>query len=359
MENLKYLNVINILAFAKPGALQKIYTKFNGDWKRAWNSDLSQFMPKNQTAAHTGSPDKKLVDPDKEWQKLEHEDISVMTILDQDYPLLLRQIHDPPFLLYIKGDKTVLQNNCFGVVGTRNLSEYGKRATPHITIDLARAGFTIVSGLAAGIDTLAHKTALEASQKTIAVLGCGVDDATVFPIQNLTLSQKIVNSGGAVISEYAPGVHGNKFSFPQRNRIISGLSRGILVIEADNISGAIITAKSALDQNRDVFAIPGNIFAKTSEGTNNIIKKGAKLVTCSDDILEDYGLESKKVKKIQIKGANEFEDQILAMLGDQPVTASEIVRTTGMEPPQVNSTLMIMELNKKIKDIGHGRFVAI
>jgi len=348
---LKYLNAINILASAKPNALQKINEKFEGDWRKAWDSTLTSFLPKD-------APGKNTIDPDEEWGKLGREKISILTVLDENYPTQLRHIPDPPFVLYIRGDASVLQNSCFGVVGTRNISEYGKRATPHITMDLARAGFTIVSGLAAGVDTLAHKAALDAGQKTISVLGCGIDDATVFPVQNLTLAQKIVDSGGAVISEYAPGVHGTKFSFPQRNRIISGLSRGVLVVEADIISGAIITAKAAVDQNRDVFAIPGSIFAKTSEGTNNIIKTGAKLVTCSDDILEDYGLESKKVKKEKMKGANEMEDRILEVLSDQPITASEIVRLTELEPSQVNSTLMIMELNKKIKDIGHGKFVS-
>ncbi len=350
-DDLKYLNAINILAFAKPGALQKIYDKFNGDWKRAWNSDIRKFLPAD-------APGKDTINVDGAWRKLDKERISTLTILDEGYPTLLRQISDPPFLLYIRGDASVLKNSCFGVVGTRNISEYGKRVTPHITMDLARAGFTIASGLAAGVDTLAHQAALNAGQKTIAVLGCGIDDDTIFPVQNLTLARKIVDSGGTVISEYAPEAHGTKFSFPQRNRVISGLSKGVLVVEADMISGAIITAKSALDQNRDVFAIPGNIFAKTSEGTNNIIKKGAKLVTCSDDILEDYGLESKKVTKEKIKGADEFEVRILEVLSDQPVTASEVVRLTGLEPSRVNATLMIMELNKKIKDIGNGKFIS-
>ncbi len=352
MQNIKYLNAINILAYAKPGALQKIHDKFDGDWQRAWNSDLRKFLPSD-------APNKDTVDVDRVWQELGKENISIVTILDKEYPTQLRHIPDPPFILYIKGSLESAMKPCFGVVGTRALSEYGKRATPHITMDIARAGFTIVSGLAAGVDTLAHKTALQAGTPTIAVLGCGIDDDTIFPVQNLTLAKEIVNSGGAVIAEYAPGTHGNKFSFPQRNRIISGLSRGVLIVEADIISGAMITAKSALDQNRDVFAIPGSIFAKTSEGTNNIIKKGAKLVTCADDILEDYGLESKKVKKLNVKADNEYEEKILSCLTDQPVTANDLVRMTGIEPSTVNSTIMIMELNKKIKDIGHGKFVAV
>jgi DNA processing protein len=225
-------------------------------------------------------------------------------------------------------------------------------------LDVARAGFTIVSGLATGIDTLAHKSALEAGAKTVAVLGTGIDDQTLYPQLNLPLARNIVEKNGAVISEYAPGTHGTKFSFPQRNRIISGLSKGVLVVEADYISGAIITAKCALEQNRDVFAVPGGIFAKTSEGTNDLIKRGAKLVACADDILEEYDIKFKSQKaKVKIKGDNPEEEKILAVLTSEPLTADGIIRKTGMDAPQVNATLMIMELGKKIKNLGGGKFV--
>lgn len=353
MNDLKYLNAINILAFAKPGALQKVSDFYGADWKRAWNSNLAKFLPKD-------APSSKTIDPSKEWQKLEKENISLVTILDKDYPPLLKQTSDPPYLLYVRGTLEPAHKQCFGVVGTRAISEYGKRVTPHITLDIARAGFTIVSGLAAGVDTLAHKTAIEAGTPTIAVLGCGIDDATVFPAQNINLARKIVEKGGAVISEYAPGAHATKFSFPQRNRIVSGLSQGVLVVEADEQSGAIITAKCALDQNRDVFAIPGSIFSKTSIGTNDIIKTGAKLVTSANDILEEYQMVvNSKQQVLSIKPENENEEKILSALTDEPITANDLVRVTGLEPSVVNSTIMIMELNKKIKDIGHGKFVSL
>jgi len=355
--------------YGKIGALQKIYDEFGGDpakspdgsrgvnWEKAWHSNLARFLPSD-------APDKKQIDIDREWKKVEKENIQLVTILDDDYPALLKHIPDPPFLLYVKGTLESSRNPCFGVVGTRALSEYGKRATPHLVKDIANAGFTIVSGLATGIDTLAHKTALEVGQKTIAVLGCGIDDDTVFPVQNLGLSRKIVERGGAVISEYSPGTHGTKFTFPMRNRIISGLSKGVLVIEADEQSGALITAHSAVDQNRDVFAIPGSIFAKTSKGTNNILKKGAKLVTSSEDILEEYDLEPMTndkfpMTKKNINPANELEEKILAVLTDDPMTANDIIRLTGINAPQANATLMIMGLNKKIKDLGNGRFVSV
>jgi len=361
MENdLKYLNAINIVASAKSGALQVIHDRFGGDWERAWHSDLAKYIPRERDIeGKLAIPDyaklQKYISPDKEWAKLAACVISLITILDEDYPELLRHIPDPPFLLYVRGNHGAWTGQCFGVVGTRALSEYGKRVVPHITLDLARAGFNIVSGLAAGIDTLAHKTAIETGMPTIAVLGCGIDDATIFPAQNLGLARKIIERGGAVIGEYAVGTHGTKFSFPQRNRIISGLSRGVLVVEADEISGALITARCANEQGRDVFAIPGNIFAKTSQGTNNIIKKGAKMVTCAEDILEEYEIYLKKVERM-IKADNELEEKILGVLSGEPTTADKVIRQTSLDAAQVNATLMVMELKKKVKNL-NGRFI--
>lgn len=361
-SNLKYLNAINMVVSAKPGAIQAISDNFSGDWEKAWRNNLSAYIPRERNIdgkliIPNYAKLQKAINPDKEWVKLSGHKIEVITILDKDYPELLRHIADPPFLLYVRGNKDVWAKQCFGVVGTRALSEYGKRAVPHIALYMARAGFNIVSGLAAGIDTLAHKTALEAGVPTVAVLGTGIDDATIFPPQNLGLAHTIIEKDGAVISEYAPGTHGTKFSFPQRNRIISGLSKGVLVVEADDISGALITARYAAEQGRDVFAIPGNIFAKTSQGTNNIIKKGAKLVTCAADILEEYEINLKSKKSnLKIKGDNPVEERILAMLSSEPIGIDDIIRQTGLAAHEANATLMVMELKKKVKNLS-GRFV--
>lgn len=359
MNDRQIIHAINILASAKPGALAEIEERFEGDWQRAWRADLRKYIPKPEprlgptidyAVAH------KKLDPEKEWVRLQKLEIKLLTIRDPGYPKLLTHIADPPFVLYVRGDQAVLNDICFGVVGTRALTDYGRRATPEIVPDLVRGGFTIVSGLAAGIDTLAHKAAVEAGGKTIAVLGCGVDDPTIFPQQNLRLAQKILESGGAVISEYAPGVHGTAFSFPQRNRIISGLSKGVLVVEADIKSGAMITAKNATDQNRDLFCVPGHIYARTSQGTNFMIKKGAKLVASAADILEEYNIDLAKTKR-QIKPANEIEAKILATLTGEPLTGDEIIRQTGLETAQVNVALVLMELDKKVKSLGGNRFV--
>ena len=346
----------SISLLCQSGALQAIHDRFGGDWG-GLGTDLAKYIPRDRDVdgrlvIADYARIQKRIDPDKEWARLhpsaDGEKIEMLTILDESYPELLRHIPDPPFLLYVRGNRNAWLGQCFGVVGTRALSEYGKRVVPHITLDIARAGFNIVSGLAAGIDTLAHKTAIEAGVPTIAVLGCGIDDATIFPPQNLELAHKIIEKGGTVIGEYAVGTHGTKFSFPQRNRIISGLSRGVLVVEADEISGALITARCAADQGRDVFAIPGNIFAKTSQGTNNIIKKGAKMVTCAEDILEEYEIYLKKVER-KIQADNEFEEKILAVLSSEPVGIDDIIRQTGLAAHEANATLMVMELKRKLK----------
>ena len=364
-KELKYLNAINIVASAKSGALQNIYQSFGGDWEKAWNSNLSKYIPRDRDAsgklvAADYSKITSRINPDKEFQKTKDHQIELITILDQKYPELLRHIPDPPFLLYVRGSANVLKNICFGIVGTRALSEYGKRVAPHLALDIARNGFTITSGLAAGIDTLAHKTAIDAGTPTIAVLGTGIDDTTIFPPQNLQLALKIIESGGTVISEYAVGTHGTKFTFPQRNRIISGLSKGVLVVEADEQSGAMITARCAAEQGRDVFAIPGNIFAKTSQGTNNIIKKGAKMVTSAEDILEEYDLKiltkGRSASVGKTKADNPTEEKILAELSSESLAIDDIIRQTGLPAHEINATLTVMELKKKIKNL-NGKFV--
>lgn len=361
-KNLIYLNALNVLTIAKVGVLSEINKKFNGDWEKAWDSDMTRYIPRvrnleGKLAAADWQKLKKKIDPEAEWKKLARENIAVLTIADKKYPKKLRHIADPPFMLYVRGSTDAWKEKCFAVVGTRALSEYGRRSTPQITQGLARAGFTIVSGLAAGIDTLAHKAALEEKAKTVAVLGCGSDDVTIFPAQNLGLARKIIENGGAVITEYAPGVHGTKFTFPLRNRIISGLSVGTLVVEADIISGAMITARCALDQNRDVFAVPGNIFARTSEGANSLIKSGAKPVACAEDILEDYGIDVKNATNY-IRADNEFEEKILvALASGESKTADQLISETKFEPAKISATLMIMELGKKIKNLGNGKFI--
>lgn len=281
--------------------------------------------------------------------------IDSLTLEHESYPSLLRHIFDPPPLLYVRGNLEVLTTDCFAVVGTRAHTEYGKRSVQDLVVALARAGFTIVSGLALGIDSLAHLTALEEHAPTIAVLAGGLADHRWYPPQNKKLAARILDAGGALISEHEPDTRAQIFTFPARNRIISGMSKGVLVIEGDIKSGTMITAKSALDQGRDVFAVPGPIYSKKSEGTNYLIQKGAKLVAKPEDILEEYEIYLKP--NAEIKAANAEESKILAALAGESMTMDEIIRASGLETPVAMSTLMVMEVEKKVRNLGNGRFV--
>ena len=346
--DLKYLNAINILGSAKIGMLQKIADAFQGNFEHAWHSNnLSSFLP-------SGIFNKNQIHLEEEWQKLAKNKIEMVTILDPAYPELLKQIHDPPFLLYLKGNKNALKENCFAVVGTRTLTEYGKRVTPFIVEPLAQAGLTIVSGLAMGIDSLAHQAAIKMNAPTVAVLGGELSDSSIV-LQNRKIAKEILQKNGAIITEYPLGTNGNQFSFPQRNRIISGLSKGVLVIEADEKSGSLITAQSALDQNRDVFAVPGSIFSSKSKGPNQLIAAGAKVVLDHYAILTEYNIDS-IVRQLSLLPSNDLEKKIFAMMGSNCLSLDEIIRISSKNASEVISCLMNMELENKIINMGNNKF---
>lgn len=211
--------------------------------------------------------------------------IEEISIESKEYPEQLREIYDAPLNLYVLGNKEILKQSGIAIVGGRNATEYGKKVALQFSKDLSRNGINIISGLALGIDTCAHLGTLNSDSvgKTIAVLGGGLDE--IYPKQNMELAKQIIKNGGCIISEYPLGAKPEKLHFPQRNRIISGLSKGVLIVEASEKSGSLITADFALEQGREVFAVPGNISSFTSVGTNNLIKQGAKLVASYEDIL--------------------------------------------------------------------------
>jgi len=291
------------------------------------------------------------------------EGIRKISISDKEYPKLLKKIEDPPEILYIKG-KIFPEDFFFAVVGTRRFSSYGKQLTSEITGELAEAGLTIVSGLAPGIDTFAHQAAVEQKKRTIAVLGTGLDEKSIYPKENLKLVRKILDNGGALISEYPPETRGTNFTFPQRNRIISGISFGMLVVEAKSPlpdfwqgnkeksgSGSLITARYAFKQKRKVFAIPGSIHSLNSRGCHFLIKQGAKLVESANDILEELNLPQIKNKK-EISGETKEESLILEALKTEPLYIDRIIAETNLSPSIVSSTLAIMEIKGKVKNLG-------
>ncbi|HRY52308.1 MAG TPA: DNA-processing protein DprA [Candidatus Portnoybacteria bacterium] len=294
----------------------------------------------------------------KELQKLQKENIGIITILDEDYPKLLKEIHDPPNIMYMKGALKPEDEFAIAVVGTRKLSPYGQQVAPVLARELAQAGLTIVSGLALGIDTLAHLAALEQQTRTIAVIGSSLDRFSIFPPQNRSLAEKIAQNG-AVLSEYPLGSNALPHHFPARNRIVSGLTLGTLVVEAPQKSGALITANHALAQNREVFAVPGSIFSDNSLGPNSLIQMGAKLVNSAQDILEELNLKNlaANVAVSKIAPDNEQEAFILKVLSHEPVPVDKIVQETKMSAAQVNAALSLMEIKGKIKNLGGARYV--
>ena len=280
-----------------------------------------------------------------------------ITIQNKEYPEALKEIHDPPKELYINGEITPKDKTAIAIVGTRKYSQYGKQVALDISGELAKLGITIVSGLAKGIDTFAHQAALENKGRTIAVLGTGIDKDSFFPSCNYRLGEKI-SQYGAVISEYPPGTRGTQFTFPQRNRIVSGLSLGVVVIEAPEKSGALITAALALEQNREVFAVPGPIYEENSKGTNQLIKLGAKPVTCVEDILEELNLlHLLKTERKKIEPETKEEEIIFSVLSLKPTHIDEIIKRSGLPTPIVNSTLMMLELKKAVRNLGKGNYV--
>jgi len=286
----KYFNDFNLIGNIGPIAFKKLLNYFNS-LNIAWESEINEFRKAglNQFTVEQIRKQRPNINPDYEMERLEKEKIDLITIQDESYPKLLKEIYAPPAILYIRGSFKPSDKFSLGVVGTRKLSSYGQQITPKITSELSQSGLTIISGLAKGIDTIAHQAAIDNNGRTIAVLGSGIDSKSVYPAINKYLAEKITENG-AVISEFPINTKPLAQNFPQRNRIVSGLSLGILVIEAPEKSGAMITARNALEQNRDVFAIPGDILSNNSMGPNNLIKMGAKLVTKTNDILEELNL---------------------------------------------------------------------
>jgi len=282
------------------------------------------------------------------------EEIKSIDIKDKNYPKLLKKIKNPPKVLYFRGE-ILPEENCFAVVGTRLCSAYGKQVALEIAGDLAEGGLTIVSGLAPGIDTFSHLATVERKKRTIAVLGTGIDEKSIYPKSNFKLTQKILETGGCLISEYPPGTPGSNFTFPQRNRIISGLSLGVLVIEAKEKSGALITAEWAKKQGRKIFAIPGPIHSSNSRGCHYLIKNGAKLVENANDILEELGL-TKITSPGLVVGEDEEENLILLALKEEPLYIDKIIEKTKLSAAKVASILAVLEIKNKIRNLGSNTY---
>jgi DNA processing protein len=282
--------------------------------------------------------------------------VKITTLEDNSYPELLKEISDPPPVLYMKGE-IPKNDRVIAVVGTRKITNYGKEATEVLVRDLVAAGFTIVSGLARGVDSHSHRVTIGNEGKTIAVLGGGVDK--IYPQENEALAAEIASGNGAVISEFPLGMGSVPGNFPARNRIISGLSLGVLVTEAGEDSGSLITAGCAGEQGREVFAVPGPMYSKLAKGPAALIKQGAKLVMNVEDILEELNLEPVPPTsglKPEIKGDTEIERAIMNLMRDGPAHIDEITRSAKLSASKVGSVLSLMEIKGLVKSLGSGNY---
>ncbi len=286
---------------------------------------------------------------------LDKQEIRMITILDDDYPEILRNIKNPPIVLFVKG--ILPSEKSFAIVGTRALSDYGKSVTQKIAREVAAAGFTIISGLAMGADAIAHTSAIIEKMPTVAVLGQSVD--SVYPAVNAGLAKKILDTGGGLISENPPGTIGAPWLFPARNRIIAGLSKGILVTEGGIKSGALITYSFGLEQGKNIYAVPGDIQRSQAQGPNFLISKGAKLVTCGQDILEDYGYLPNTPRETdeEIKFDDPKQEKIYEMICKSPkISFDNLLIETSYGFGTLSSVLMQLELRGLIRKLSGGMY---
>jgi len=339
--------------------LQALIDHF-GDAASAWKGSPDEFR-----AAGLGSKVverllevRKSVDLEKLWNKITAQGIKILTWEDELYPPRLKEIEQPPPVLYVRGEILAEDHFAVAIVGTRKVTPYGRQVTEELSAFLAANGVTVVSGLARGVDAVAHSAALKAGGRTVAVLGSGVD--RIYPPENRALAEQMMLSG-AIISDYAVGTPPDASNFPPRNRIISGLSLAVVVIEAGETSGALITAEFAAEQGREIFAVPGSILAPQSKGTNKLIQNGALPMLTPADILQALNLtrvgEQKAARKIL--PADEVEAQLMNTLGSEPLHVDEIRNQTGLPVEKVSAALVMMELKGMVRQVGGMNYVAV
>jgi DNA processing protein len=340
-----------------PARLQSLLTYY-GDIATAWRADLAELraIGLDRRTVENFAKTRHDLDLTAEVDRLEKLNVMLLTWDSPDYPALLKTIPDPPITLYVRGSLAVTDDWAVAVVGTRKATSYGQEVAHILAKGLVENGITVVSGLAQGIDTAAHAAALEHQGRTLAILGCGVD--VVYPSANAKLSQRIMASG-ALISEYPLGTKPEAMNFPRRNRIISGLSLGVVVVEGAVKSGAAITANCALEQGREVFAVPGPIFRSSSAGPNLLIQKGAKLVTQVQDILEELNLSMvpQQTEARSLIPENQTEALLLQQLTSDPMHIDDLGRATHLPAAEVSSTLVMMELKGMVRQVGSMNYV--
>lgn len=363
MENkneLVFYHAFSCIGGFGPQKFKKLLAHF-GSLKKAWSAGRGDLLACDIGPAITETFLEKRngLSPEKLFFELEKENVGIITQNSQFYPPQLKEIPSAPAIIYGRGNLDILKNKSIAVVGSRKFTEYGQRTTQNLCRDLVSSGLTIVSGLALGIDAIAHRATLDAEGSTIAVLGTGIDDETIYPRDNFNLARDILASGGALITEYPPGTPSLKQNFPARNRIMAGLSLGTLVVEAAQDSGSLITAGLALEFGREVFAVPGSIFSPQSAGTNFLIKNGAKLVESAADVLQELNLSERKQltpRKIYEPKTKE-EKKIWDALSSDPLHVDRLVKLTRLNPAEVGATLATLEIQGAVRNIGGQNYI--
>ncbi len=359
MDDKKYWVAFNLVRGIGAVRLQGLIAHF-GDAASAWQGEPGEL----RAAGLSGKVIDRLLemrgslDVDKLWDRIGAQGIHIITWQDENYPRRLKEIEQPPPVLYVRGGLLPEDDFAVAVVGTRRITPYGRQVTEELANLLAASGITVVSGLARGVDAAAHSAALRAGGRTLAVLGSGVD--RIYPPENRILAEQMMEHG-AILSDYPVGTAPEATNFPPRNRIIAGLSLAVVVIEAGETSGALITAEFAAEQGREVFAVPGSILAPQSKGTNKLIQKGAQLLLSPEDLLQALNLTRVGAQKTarKVLPADEVEKQLLDALGSEPLHVDELRNQTGLPVEKVSAALVMMELKGMVRQVGAMHYVAV
>lgn len=355
-----YLHGFNLLPQFGPARLTKLLNFF-GSYHRAYFAKKESLLNAGleEDVATAFLKHRELVNLQSEEQRLKKAGVKILTPSDPNFPKLLLEIPKSPPILYYRGEMTEAEELFLAVVGTRKITSYGRTIIPELLTPLVKSGITVVSGLAFGVDSLAHEISLSYGKRTIAVLGGGLDDSSLYPKHHQWLAKKILEGGGALISEYPLGTPSLKHHFISRNRIISGLAPATLIVECDLQSGSLITANHALEQNRTIFAVPGPIYSPQSRGPNNLIKMGAKAVTSAEDILEDLNLQAlPSQQKIRQDFADSpAETAILKCLSQESLGINDLIKLSGLTTPEATSALTLLEMKGRVRNLGGQQYI--
>lgn len=360
MNDTLYLHCLNLFPKFGPKRLLVLVNFFNS-CKEAFSAPVSELCAAgiSRDIAEQFSMFRASIVPDKEQEILSSLGIDLLGLGHINYPQLLAEIPDPPVLLYYRGSLPAPDAIMLAAIGTRKITTYGRSIVPQIISPLVSAGIIVVSGMAYGVDALVHTQAVEKRRPTIAVLGSGLDEKSVYPKEHALLADEIISAGGCLLSEYAPGTPGFKQNFIARNRIIAGLAIGTLVIECSLKSGSLITAHYALEQNRRVYAVPGHIYAHESQGPNNLLKMGAQPVTEAADILQDLNIAPELEPEATLAATTPTEAILIGILTRSPLSSDELVKLTGLETSAVSTALSFLEMRGTIKNVGAQQYIRI